>query len=396
MLKNKNFNIILAIIIAVALWAYVLGDVNPTTNVTVKDVPITLINETSLEDAGLIVLESSETTINITVSGPRTEATKVEKTDFKVEADVEALNLGTNIVRLNVKGPDNVKITNISTDKININVDRLVTETKEIQVVASGEIEGDMEPYVIDISKEQINVTGAESLVNKVSKVNAVVDATKIGNTMKTIVAKLEAVDSQGKVIGNVRLENNAVNVSVVMHHKKTVNLEVPVVKSDDSALERTINVPKTIVIKGEDSILETITSIRCEEINLNDYNESAKVTLKPIIPNGIQISTDSTNLYAEVIVKELGKTNVRVTNSNIKLINADSDFDYEIVVEDMTIEVQGKEADLIGLNATSFEITADVKGLTKGTHTVRVKIISQKNLVSIKPSTEEIKVIVK
>lgn len=396
MLKNKNFNIILAIIIAVALWAYVLGDVNPTTNVTVKDVPITLINETSLEDAGLIVLESSETTINITVSGPRTEATKVEKTDFKVEADVEALNLGTNIVRLNVKGPDNVKITNISTDKININVDRLVTEAKEIQVVASGEIEGDMEPYVIDISKEQINVTGAESLVNKVSKVNAVVDATKIGNTMKTIVAKLEAVDSQGKVIGNVRLENNAVNVSVVMHHKKTVNLEVPVVKSDDSALERTINVPKTIVIKGEDSILETITSIRCEEINLNDYNESAKVTLKPIIPNGIQISTDSTNLYAEVIVKELGKTNVRVTNSNIKLINADSDFDYEIVVEDMTIEVQGKEADLIGLNATSFEITADVKGLTKGTHTVRVKIISQKNLVSIKPSTEEIKVIVK
>ena len=396
MLKNKNFNIILAIIIAVALWAYVLGDVNPTTNVTVKDVPITLVNETSLEDAGLIVLKSSETTINITVSGPRTEATKVEKTDFKVEADVEALNLGTNIVRLNVKGPDNVKITNISTDKIDINVDRLVTETKEIQVVASGEIEGDMEPYVIDISKEKIDVTGAKSLVDKISRVNAVVDATKIGNTMKTIVAKLEAVDSQGKVIGNVRLENNAVNVSVVMHHKKTVNLEVPVVKSDDSALERTINVPKTIVIKGEDSILETITSIRCEEINLNEYNESAKVTLKPIIPNGIQISTDSTNLYAEVIVKELGKTNVRVTNSNIKLINADSDFDYEIVVEDMTIEVQGKEADLIGLNVNSFEITADVKGLTKGTHTVRVKITSQKNLVSIKPSTEEIKVIVK
>ena len=82
MLKNKNLNIIFAIIIAVSLWAYVLGDVNPTTSVTVKDVPVKFINQETLADQNMIVLDSSEDTIDITVTGPRTEATKVKQSDF--------------------------------------------------------------------------------------------------------------------------------------------------------------------------------------------------------------------------------------------------------------------------------------------------------------------------
>ena len=126
MLKNKNLNMVFAIIIAVSLWAYVLGDVNPTTSVTVKDVPITFVNEEALESYNKVVLDCSDTTINITVSGARTEATKVKQSDFKVTADVEALDLGSNVVRLNVKGPDTVEITSISTNKITVNIDQLI------------------------------------------------------------------------------------------------------------------------------------------------------------------------------------------------------------------------------------------------------------------------------
>ena len=396
MLKNKNINIILAIVIAVSLWAYVLGYENPTTKVTVRDVPIEFVNEDALENSGLTILECSQVTVNISVSGPRTEATKVDASDFNVEADVEALQLGHNVVRLNVKGPNNVEIVNVSADKIDINVDQLVTVSKNISAIATGNVDSDMEPYIVDMSKDSINITGAKSLVNKVNRVNAVIDASKIGNTLKTLSAKLEPVDSAGKLVEGVILADDSINTSVVMHHKKTVTLEVPINNGDDTSYERSISVPKTIVIIGEDDVLAKITSIKCEEIDMSAYAESTSVILKPILPNGIQVGTDSQNLKAEITVKALSKSTIRVSNNNIKLENASNNLEYEVVIDDMTIEVQGKESDLIGLDISSFNITADVKGLESGTHTVKVEIECQKNVASIKPSTEEITIIVK
>ena len=88
MLKSKKFNIILALIIAIALWAYVLGEVNPESTTTVKNVPINFTNQESLEDNGLTVLGSSQTSISVSISGQRTAITKVEPGDFSVTCDV--------------------------------------------------------------------------------------------------------------------------------------------------------------------------------------------------------------------------------------------------------------------------------------------------------------------
>ena len=395
MLKNKNLNIVFAIIIAVSLWAYVLGDVNPTTSVTVKDVPITFVNEEALESSNMVVLDCSDTTINITVSGARTEATKVKQSDFKVTADVEALDLGSNVVRLSVKGPDKVEITNISTNKITVNVDQLISVRKEVKVTTVGELEDDIEPYIIDIAKDNIKVSGAKSLVSRVHHINAVIDASNIGNTMKTLSAELQPVDEVGDLVEGVNLESYSTNVTAVMHHKKTVNLEVPVVGTDASDYERSVILPKTIVIKGEDDILSEITSIKCEEIDLNVYEEDTRATIVPILPEGVQVSTDSSNLYAEVIVKEYSKEVLKVPKDAVKLLNMANDFTYEMDIADFTITVQGKESDLKDLDISIFEITADVKDLEKGTHTVKVKVECSKNFVSIKPSTEEIKIVI-
>ena len=92
MLKSKKFNIVLALIIAIALWAYVLGEVNPESTATVKNIPINFTNQESLEDNGLTVLDSSQTSISVSISGQRTAITKVEPSDFSVTCDVEGLN----------------------------------------------------------------------------------------------------------------------------------------------------------------------------------------------------------------------------------------------------------------------------------------------------------------
>ena len=43
MLSNKKFNIVLSLLIAVGLWAYVIGETNPQDTRTFRDIPIQLI-----------------------------------------------------------------------------------------------------------------------------------------------------------------------------------------------------------------------------------------------------------------------------------------------------------------------------------------------------------------
>ena len=120
-----------------------------------------------------------------------------------------------------------------------------------------------------------------------------------------------------------------------------------------------------------------------------------ARVKIVPIIPDGIQVSTASSDLYAQVTVKEYEKAVIKISKNDIKLLNAAENLEYDVVIEDMTITVQGKQEQLAGLSINDFTITADVKNLEKGTHTVKVKIECSKNVVSVKPSTEEIEITV-
>ena len=396
MLKNKNVNIILALIIAISLWSYVIGDVNPRIDITIKDVPIELVNEDTLTNSDLVVLGCSQYSINITVSGPRTKVTQIQKSDFEVTADVEALSVGDNVVRLHVVGPDNGEITDISTEKINITVDRLVSEEKNINVVFQGDIDSGKEPLVVDISQKTINVTGAKSLVDTVSSVNAVIDAAQIDNTMRTLEATLQPVDAEGNVVEYVSLETDTLNVTTIMHHTKTVDLVVPVENDSEGGYERTLTAPKTVVIKGEETDLLKVESITCQVVDLSKFTENATVELAPILPAGIKLSDDATVMNAKIAVKPLSKANIKVQKNNIELVNAVETLQYDVIAEDISVEVIGKESDIKNMDISSFTITADVEGLAAGEHTVKLNITSNIDYATINLLKDEINIIIK
>lgn len=393
MLKDKNFNKVFAVIIAISLWAYVLGDINPTTSITIKDVPISYVNEEALEVSGKVVLSADHDTVNITISGSRTEVTKVNKSDFSVKADVEALSVGSNVVRLDVKGPDSVEITNVSIDKINVTVDELVTVNKKVNVTTAKNVDEDKEPYIVEQEMDTISVSGAKSLVQKVDSVRAVIDETELEGAEKTLTAKLEPVDSTGKTVAGVTLPTDSMSVTAIMHHIKTVDLEVPVNNANSDEYERSVSLPDKIVIKGADDVLANIDSIQCEKIDLNEYKETTNILLTPVLPDGVQVSADYSKLYAKLTVKELKKITLKVPNNSIKLLNTSDDLNYEVDTEDMTISIAGKENDLSGIDISNFTITADVKNLEAGTHKVKVKIESRKDFNLIQPSTEEVEI---
>ena len=60
MLENKNVLKIISLIIAILLWVYVMGEVNPDTKEKISDIEVTFVNTETLADEGLAVVHEQD------------------------------------------------------------------------------------------------------------------------------------------------------------------------------------------------------------------------------------------------------------------------------------------------------------------------------------------------
>lgn len=282
MLKSNKVNLVLALIVAIVLWAYVLVDVNQSSTETVKGVPIKILNEDVLEANNLVLLSADYDKVNITYSCQRAFLGKIKDSEFSVTADVEGLKKGAHKIKLYISAPDDVSIENVSIPKITVSIDDLVTAEKPVTPVIAN-IEGDdTEPNILQLSDDVVSVKGAKTLVDRIVSLDAVLDASKVGAEMKSFTVPLTAVDSDGNTIEGVKPSKDNVSITAILLKKKTVDLTVPVEGLESVGFQRSVSVPRTITIKGSDSVLADIESVTCQTVDLRNVYEDTKIKLVP------------------------------------------------------------------------------------------------------------------
>ena len=395
MLKNNKVNMVLALVIAIVLWAYVLASGNQASTNTLRNIPITFANEETLLDNGLVVLETERDTVNITFSGQRTAITKAKAESFKVIADLEGLKKGENVIRLRVAGPDNVTVESMSAQKITVTIDDLIRVKKPVEPVIINQNSDESEPYIVQVSQDSLRGEGAATLVNRVDRLIGYVDAEKVQNEMKALTIELVPVDKDGEQVEGVSLENDKVSVTTVMLNKKTVPLSVPVIGQDHDGLDISYQVPKTITVKGTDAALAKIDAVTCETVDLSKVYDDAEITLRPMLSDGVTTATDSGTLLCQVTVKGAETATFEFSESDIVI--EDVTEGLVPVVNDCIIQVvaSGKTSVIEGLTKEDFMLTASVQDLEAGSHTVRLVCTSGKDLADLEYNPKEINIII-
>ena len=133
MLKNNRVVFILALIMAIALWAYVLGTVDPVRTVTLRDIPIRLLDQSELSDQDLVITSMDHEGINLTFTAKRPIANKIKADDFTAVADLRGIKLGDNMIKISVTRPSNITLESISSEYLNITTEQYITAEKEIE-----------------------------------------------------------------------------------------------------------------------------------------------------------------------------------------------------------------------------------------------------------------------
>ncbi|MDO4481104.1 MAG: CdaR family protein [Bacillota bacterium] len=287
--RVKTLNIILSVVLAVILWAYVIGEVNPETEKTLEGVPLNIVGEKTLESQGLVVITEFEDVISAVIKGRRSEIYGMTANRLSARIDVSDCAEGENQVSVKVTAPSNIEEAVAVDGDMVVVVDRLVTEKKPVDVVVSGELRDGCEMDITEMSRSSVEVSGPSTYVDKVDSVVGVLKV-KEGQQDYSQEISLIAVDRDGKAVKGVEIEEPSVNIQAVKTLVKSFEVKVNYTGTPAEGISLVMPDSAPISLKGKYEDITGIDSIETETVDVSGITEDTYVNAVVKIPAGAAV----------------------------------------------------------------------------------------------------------
>ncbi len=308
MKRHRNLYKILCVGLAIFLWIYVFVEVNPTTKHTVSGLDVVLENQKILENRGLAVKNVEPESVAVKLEGKRGQFYYLKpNVDLAAVVDSGKLHIGTNTVPVKVLVPDGYKVAEKYPGHIKIKVEKKLTAWKDIVVKKYGDIPENKELGNIRMSARKIKVSAPAGDIDKVHAVEVKLNADDIKKSRQNVVQLTPiAVDKLGKEIKNAKVMADNIRVHAEIYDVKRVPLKVMISRYGGSEKEIVqFDAPKHIYIKGDRKILDQIKEIGTSEILISDASQEGKVTVKPILLPGVELSDKNLKISVAYKLKQ-------------------------------------------------------------------------------------------
>ena len=90
-MKSKFLTALLAAVIAICLWAYVITVERPESENTFYNVPVVLDGENVLQDRGMMITSDTDMTVTLKLSGKRSELNNLKSSDIAAVVDLSRI-----------------------------------------------------------------------------------------------------------------------------------------------------------------------------------------------------------------------------------------------------------------------------------------------------------------
>jgi len=366
--SSKTFNIIISILVAIFLWVYVIAEVNPLTQQTMAAIPVQLLNTEGIANRDLALAGEQSFTVDVVIEGKRREAVQVTSGQIVVTADLSGYGKGDNQVPVSVAVPEGMTILEIRPANINVTIEELITASKPVKIKFVGTASAGTEPGAIAISPLTLDVTGAKSAVNTVSALEAAINITDLNSTERTIQAVVTPVDKEGNKVENLISSTENVSVTGKLLATKEVKLNVEITGQLNPLYEiKFIDIPGTMRIKGDLSLLTSLTVIQAEPIDISQLNVSSQIQIVPILPTGIEAAFGSEILSADIGIQEMATQVFTYSGSEIMIQGLDPTLKASVKALQITVTVSGSQAIISGLVKEDIKPYVDLSGKLEG-----------------------------
>ncbi|MDR3593773.1 CdaR family protein [Clostridium sp.] len=368
--ENRTLMVkVVCLLLSFGLWLYVSNVENPSRTRELNNIPVELINESSLADSKFAIENKQQFTVDLKLEGPSNEVLKAKKEDFKIVADMSAyaLKAGENTIPVQIiSAPQNITIKNDGFLGIKINLEELVKKEFTIKSKVKVTYKENIYEKEQTISPKTVTVTGGKSSIEKIADAILSGEEKDVDkNTQNDYDIKF--VDSYGNAVNNIEPDNKTAKLSIAITNGKVVPIN----------LKTSGNVPNGFVLDGyeldKDSVnilgdsgnLSKVQAIDTEAVDISSLQEDSEINVKLSLPEGINVEDGDNVVKVKFKVKKEESATKNIT-CNVQVKNLNEAFSMESENLTTNVTLTGTQAALDKINTENINVILDLSNLNE------------------------------
>ena len=376
-MKNKLISVLLSVILAFGLWYYVITVISPNTTDTFYDIPVVLVGETALEERGLMVTSVGNTTVDLTLTGNRSDLNQLTRDKITLKANLNSIyDPGKNLslpYTISYPGtvPNNAFIEESKIPgHITVTVEKRAYRDVPVNVVYSGTV---AEGFIAvedeqSLDYESIRISGPASVVEQIT--NAVIEVSLEDRTESIVEShRFTLCDDEGEPVNSelITVSVEEVELTLPIRMVKTIPLVLKV-EDGGGATEKATSItiePKEIQVCGSAAALEDLDEIVLGTIDLADYDKATELTYEIILPDSV---TNMTGLKQATVKLEFPDLRTKtLTIENIQILNVPEGLDVVLTTQVLDVVIRGPKELISQITAEDIQVTVDCAGVEIG-----------------------------
>lgn len=382
-MKNKFLSALLSVVIAFGMWYYVITVDAPDFTDTIYDIPVTFANESLLNENGLIITATPDTTVDVTLSGNRSDVIKCDRSNLTVKVDLSKIyEAGDHELEYSLSFPSGVSSNSLSVEKnpatVTVSVGKWSRKEVPVNVICEGEVPSGYIADTENVTKDYsaVAIEGPASVVDQIESAVIRVDL----NDQKSSISesyRYTLTDANGEAVdaANIEVTVEEIHVDLRIQCTKDLNLVIKLVDGGGATATNSVLAyePKTIKVAGSEMVLAELEEIVLGTINLADYLETTEFTYTIPELEGVTNLSAITEVTAKLSFPTL--TVKEFTVEEFSVANVPEGMKTELITAKMTIKVRGPSADVLRLKPENIIATVDFTGAQLGTSTFKVNV---------------------
>ena len=401
MLKSNKLNLLISIVCAIVLWAYITTVVNPETQRTISGVPVEITNVEALNYRGFTVNESMTYLVEVTVIGSRSEVAKLTPADFRATADVTGYRRGIANVPVNIVMPQGFELVQTRPENIQIEILNLITVNKPVRLEFEEDFPFGTEPGSILVTPEEMGVSGIAEVVDSIEYIRALVEEGTLSEDVTTLRVDVVAINKDGEPVYNVGLSHSSVEVTAALYTVKRVPLRIETIGEPNENAEITdLFIPSFITIRGAQAAIEEVEEIEGRPLDLSTLTFTEEIPIEPFLhlPEGIELAEVSRNLAIRIEVQGISKEEFTFTADMIELRDLPSTLTGHVNTGSVTVIVLAPQDVLETLSQDDIVLFIDTSGYQRTGITIELEVQAECEIevrsITIEPARVQVTII--
>ena len=406
MRKTLANNILLKMVsvaVAALVWLLVVNIDDPIITRQISGVTVQMQNEAYIESGGkMSMIEGGQNVVTVEVVGKRSIVDDLSAEDLIATADLKQIvNMNTDPIMVPITvNCSKLKSENLVPNPRNLSVDIDEIMTQEyIVTVTSGESQPGKgyEIGTLSSSPDKIKITGPQSLIRKIDKVVATVDASNLQEDtimkagLKIIDRNQDEWDQDGSdsKMSYLKYDTSVpeVNVSIDLWSvRNDIAIKGSYVGSpaEGYKVEKLTFTPGHISVAGSEEALGKLSadgnSIQVPDDTIDvtgknsDFEE--KINIENLLPEEIKLTKDTSDtVIASVDILPQDSREYSIPTTSIIGQNVPEGLQLVYETEKIQIRIRENSGSLDQLKESDIKASVDLTGKTEGSYQVPVKI---------------------